>query len=199
MTKDDADDVTRFLARQLAAHAIGLKCNPIRSKPPRRIQNTSLQRVPRQRRVSMLSSCLSTASFFADLHHGGFCLGGRVRILALRQGQLDAAWIPHAQPELPPRSGAAVRWNRLKIAANVVGVICSPEPRQLLVRLSQRKQRQRVLMGRSRYQQRSACDLVQLRAFLHHLLHALFWMIRHRGSYPPFRKHFLVCLVQSCD
>jgi hypothetical protein len=26
--------------------------------------------------ASTLTSCLSTASFFTDLHHGGFCLGG---------------------------------------------------------------------------------------------------------------------------
>jgi hypothetical protein len=68
-----------FLGRQLATHAIGLRCSltatPIRSKPPKRIQYTSLQRVPRQHHVSTLTSYLSTASFFADLHHGGFCLG----------------------------------------------------------------------------------------------------------------------------
>jgi hypothetical protein len=32
-------------------------------------------------------------------------------------------------PELLLRDGAAVRWSRLKMAANVVGVIYSPEPR----------------------------------------------------------------------
>ena len=55
------------------------------------------------------------------------------RILALRQGQLEK--MPHAQPKPPLRDGAAVRWSRLKIATNVVGVICSPEPREPLVRL----------------------------------------------------------------
>ena len=50
------------------------------------------------------------------------------RILALRQGQLEK--MPHAQPLEPLlRDGAAGRWSRLKIATNVVGVICSPEPR----------------------------------------------------------------------
>jgi len=67
-------------------------------------------------------------------------------------------------PEHPLRDGAAVRWSRLKIATNVVGVICSPEPREPLIRLSQRKLWYCVLMGRSGYQQRSAWDLVQLRA-----------------------------------
>jgi hypothetical protein len=33
-------------------------------------------------------------------------------------------------PEPPLRDGAAVRWSRPKIATNVVGVICSPEPRE---------------------------------------------------------------------
>jgi hypothetical protein len=33
-------------------------------------------------------------------------------------------------PEPLLRDGAAVRWSRLKIATNVVGVICSPEPRE---------------------------------------------------------------------
>jgi hypothetical protein len=44
----------------------------------------------------------------------------------------------------------------------IVHVICSPESREPLVGLSQRKQRQCVLMGRSGYQQRSVWDLVQL-------------------------------------
>jgi hypothetical protein len=65
---------------------------------------------------------------------------------------------------VPLRDGAAVHWSRLRIATNVVGVICSPKPRQPLVVLSHRKQRQCILMGRSGYQQRSAWDLVQLRA-----------------------------------
>ena len=56
------------------------------------------------------------------------------RILALRQGQLEK--MPHAQPKAPLRGGAAVRWSRLKIATNMVGVICLPEPREPLVRLS---------------------------------------------------------------
>ena len=49
--------------------------------------------------------------------------------LALRQGQLEK--MPHAQPPEPLlRDGAAGRWSRLKIATNVVGVICSPDPRE---------------------------------------------------------------------
>ena len=52
-------------------------CNPLRSKPPERTLHTSLQRVPRRRRVSALTGYLSTASFFADLYHGGVCLRGR--------------------------------------------------------------------------------------------------------------------------
>jgi hypothetical protein len=68
-------------------------------------------------------------------------------------------------PEPLLRDGAAVLWSRLKIATNVVGVICLPESREPLVRLSQRKQRQCVLMSRSGYQQRSAWGLVQLRAW----------------------------------
>jgi hypothetical protein len=155
-----------FLARQLAAHAIGLRCSPTVTRSVPSLLNESStppSNVPRQRRVSALTSCLSTASFFADLHQAGF-VSGRLdrRILALRQGQLEK--MPHAQPEPPLRDGTAVRWNRLKIATNVVGVICSPEPREPLVILSQRKQRQYVLMGRSGYQKRLAWDLVQLRA-----------------------------------
>jgi hypothetical protein len=34
--------------------------------------------VPRRRRVSALTGYLSTASFFADLYHGGVCLRGKV-------------------------------------------------------------------------------------------------------------------------
>jgi hypothetical protein len=56
------------------------------------------------------------------------------RILPLRQGQLKK--MPHAQPEPLLRDGASVRWNRLEIAINVVDVICSPKPREPLVRLS---------------------------------------------------------------
>jgi hypothetical protein len=33
-------------------------------------------------------------------------------------------------PELLLRDGAVGRWSRLKIATNVVGVICLPEPRK---------------------------------------------------------------------
>jgi hypothetical protein len=33
-------------------------------------------------------------------------------------------------PEPPLRDSAAVRWSKLKIATNVVGVICSSEPRE---------------------------------------------------------------------
>jgi hypothetical protein len=48
-----------------------------------------------------LTSCLSTASFSADLHHGGVCLGEGLdrRILTLRQDQLEK--MPHAQPRAP--------------------------------------------------------------------------------------------------
>jgi hypothetical protein len=56
------------------------------------------------------------------------------RILVLRQGQLEK--MPYTQLESPLRDGAAVRWSRLKIATNVVGVICSSEPRKPPVRLS---------------------------------------------------------------
>ena len=140
-------------------------CNPLRSKPPERIQHTSLQRVPRQRRVSTLTSCLSTASFFADLHHGGVCLGGGFGLAHIGTATRPIGENAACSARAPLRDGAAVRWSRLKIATNVVGVICSSEPRQPLVRLSQRKQRQCVLMGRSGYQQRSAWDLVQLRAW----------------------------------
>ena len=52
-------------------------CNPLRSKPPERTLHTSLQHVPRRRRVSTLTGYLSTASFFADLHHRGVCLWGK--------------------------------------------------------------------------------------------------------------------------
>jgi hypothetical protein len=52
--------------------------DPLRSKPPERTLHTSLQRVPRRRRVSALTGYLSTASFFADLYHGGACLRGKV-------------------------------------------------------------------------------------------------------------------------
>jgi hypothetical protein len=108
-------------------------CNPIPvpSLLSQRIQHTSLQRQCHV--VSTLTSCLSTVSFSADLHHGGFCLGGSGEgldrcILALRQGQLEK--MLHAQaPEPLLRDGAAGRWSRLKIATNVVGVICSPRPR----------------------------------------------------------------------
>jgi hypothetical protein len=41
--------------------------------------------------------------------------------------------------QAPLRDGVAVHWSRLKIANNVVGVICSSKPRQPLVILSQRK------------------------------------------------------------
>jgi hypothetical protein len=155
---------------------LAFRCSPAatRSVPSllsKRIQPTSLQRVPRQRRVSTLTSCLSTASFFADLHHGGFCLGGKGegldrRRLALRQGQLEGNAACSA-PEPLLGDGAAVRWSRPKIATNVgSGVICShPSRVSPLFCLSQRKQRQCVLMGRSGYQQRSAWALVQLRAW----------------------------------
>ena len=104
------------------------------------------------------------------------------RILALRQGQLGK--MPHAQPE-PPRLETAqqVHWSRLKIATNVVGVICSSKPRQPLVVLSQRKQRRCVLMGRSGYQQRLAWDLVQLRAWTGPME-----KMSHRGE-GPIRHH----------
>ena len=88
------------------------------------------------------------------------------RRLALRQGQLEKCRM--LSPQSPClETGAAVRWSRLKIAINVgSGVICShPSRVSPLVRLSQRKQRQCVLMGRSGYQQKSAWDLVQLRAW----------------------------------
>ena len=70
------------------------------------------------------------------------------RILTL-QGQLEKQRILRLEP--PLRDGAAVRWSRLKITTNVVGVICSLEPCKALVRLSQSKQRQCVLIGRSGY------------------------------------------------
>jgi len=55
-------------------------CDPLRSKPPERTLHTSLQRIPpRRRRVSALTGYLSTASFFADLYHGGVCPQGTVR------------------------------------------------------------------------------------------------------------------------
>jgi hypothetical protein len=53
-------------------------CDPLRSKPPERTLHTSLQRVPRRRRVSALTGYLSTASLFADLYHGGVYLRGQV-------------------------------------------------------------------------------------------------------------------------
>jgi hypothetical protein len=140
-------------------------CDPLRSKPPERILYTSLQRVPRRRRVSTLAGYLSTASFFADLHHAGFISGGRFRPAhigtATKQIGENAACSARARLE----TAQQVHWSRLKIATNVVGVICSSNPRQPLAVLSQRKQRQCVLMGRSGYQQRSAWDLVQLRAW----------------------------------
>jgi hypothetical protein len=125
---------------------------------------TTLQRVPRRRRVNALTGYLSTASFFADLYHGGFFSPGQGldrRILALRQNQLGK--MPHAQPGSRLETAQQVHWSRLKIVTNVVGVICSSKPRQPLVVLSQRKQRRCVLMGRSGYQDRLAWDLVQLR------------------------------------
>jgi hypothetical protein len=80
MTKDDADDVTGF-SSSLASYSrygpgMQSNCNPLRCKPPERILHTSLQRVPRRRRVSTLTGYLSTASFFTDLHHRGVCLQG---------------------------------------------------------------------------------------------------------------------------
>jgi len=156
-----------FLARQLAAHAIGLRCSPTVTRSVPSLLNESStppSNVPRQRHVSALTSCLSTASFFADLHQAGFVSGG------FGPAHIGAATRPIGEnaacsARAPLRDGTAVRWNRLKIATNVVGVICSPEPREPLVILSQRKQRQYVLMGRSGYQKRSAWDLVQLRAW----------------------------------
>ena len=92
----------------------------------------------------MLTSYLSTAPFSADLHHGGFYLGGsreglNRRILALRQGQLEK--MPHAEPPPDPllRDGVAGRWSRLEIATNVVGVICSPESREPPAPFEQKK------------------------------------------------------------
>src|SRR5256885_14170462 len=107
-------------------------CNPIRSKPPKRSQHPSLRRVPRQRRVSTLTSCLGTASFFTDLHHGG--VGGRGRVGTRAYWHCEKAnWkkrrILSLQP--PLGDGAAVRWSRLKIATNVGSdVTCSPQPRK---------------------------------------------------------------------
>jgi hypothetical protein len=96
-------------------------CNPIHFKPPKRIQHISLQRVPRQRHVSMLTSCLSTASFFADLHHGGF--GPRGRVWTGAYWHCDKAdWRKCCMPssERPLGDGVAVHWSRLNIATNVV-------------------------------------------------------------------------------
>jgi len=87
-----------------------------------------------------LTGCLSTASFTADLHHGGVYLGGR-----LGPAHIGTATKPIGKnaacsaPKPPLRDGAAVRWSRLEIAINVVSVICSSKPREPLVRLSQRK------------------------------------------------------------
>src|SRR5277367_4875856 len=88
----------------------------------------------------------------ADLHHDGFYLEGGFGPAHIGTAIRPIGEMPHTQP-------------RLKTATNVVGVICSSEPHQPLVVLSQRKQRQCVLIGRSGYQQRSAWDLVQLRAW----------------------------------
>src|SRR5256885_15349499 len=104
-------------------------CNPIRSKPPKRIQPTSLQRVPRQRRVSTLTSCLSTASFYADLHHGRGLVSGEGVWTGAYWHCDKANWrkCRMPSPEPPLRDGAAVRWSRFKIATNVgSGVTCSP-------------------------------------------------------------------------
>src|SRR5947208_2308194 len=108
-------------------------CNPIRSKPAKRIQPTSLQRVPRQRRVSTLTSCLSTASFFADLHHGGVWAPGEGVGTGAYWHCDKANWrkCRMPSPEPPLGDGAAVRWSRFKIATNVVGRhLLTPEPRQ---------------------------------------------------------------------
>jgi hypothetical protein len=88
-------------------------------------------------------------------------------------------------PEPPLGDGAAVRWSRFKIATNVVGRhLLTPEPRQPPGSvLSQRKQRQCVLMGRSGYQQRSAWDLIQLRAWTGPME-----KMSHRGEGPIWRR-----------
>jgi hypothetical protein len=72
----------------------------------------------------------------ADLHHDGFYLGGGFGPAHIGTAIRPIGEMPHTQP-------------RLKTATNVVGVICSSEPHQPLVVLSQRKQRQCVLIGRS--------------------------------------------------
>src|ERR1700722_20391894 len=55
-----------FLARQLAAHATGLRCSLTATRSVPSLLNESTtppSNVPRQRRVSTLTSYLSTASF----------------------------------------------------------------------------------------------------------------------------------------
>jgi hypothetical protein len=68
-----------FLARQLATYAMGLRCSlTVTRSVPSILNESSLQRVPRRRRVSSLTDYLGAASFFADLHHGGVCLRSKV-------------------------------------------------------------------------------------------------------------------------
>jgi len=95
-------------------------CNPLRSKPPERTLHTSLQRVLRRRRVSTLTGYLSTASFFADLHHRGVCLRGR-----FGPAHIGAA----CSAQAPLRDSAE---GSLEQAQNSY----SPKPRQPLVVLS---------------------------------------------------------------
>jgi hypothetical protein len=142
-------------------------CGPIRSKPPKRIQHPSLRRVPPQRRVSTLTSCLSTPSFFTDLHHGRFRDSGGgfgPAHIGTATGLIgeNAAYSARAPARRRRSSSLEQAQNSYQRGPASPAHQSHVSP---LVRLSQRKQRQCVLMGRSGYQQRSAWDLIQLRSW----------------------------------
>ena len=136
---------------------------PVPGLLSQRIQHISLQRQCHV--VSTLTSCLSTVSFSADLHHGGFCLGG----VGGGFGPAHIGTATRPMGENAACSGPrAPTWRRgsrsLEQAQNSYQCgrrhLLTPAAWTPLVRLSQGKQRQRVLMGHSGYQQRSAWGLV---------------------------------------